>query len=153
MPDKFIDNLFNELSAERQRDLTEAAGHHDRRQAFEVAKQQWWQDFIDVLGQKVGAWNEKDPLAAPVNFTKRDSGGAHIWHKNAEVELRLYGGQVLANARIGSAALREEILIELEDTGDGHVRATSRGETFTSPTTAAEKVIAPLFAAAFRRLS
>ncbi len=153
MTDQFIDNLFDDLRAERQRDLTEAAGQHGRRQAFEVAKQRWWDEFIDVLGQKVGAWNEKDPMAAPVNFTKQDSGGAHIWHKNAELELRLYGGQVLANARVGSAGLREEIAIELEDAGNGQVRARYGGETLTSPTTAAEKVIAPLLAAAFRRMS
>jgi hypothetical protein len=33
MTDEFIDSVFNDLAAERQRDLTEVAGQHPRRQA------------------------------------------------------------------------------------------------------------------------
>lgn len=145
MSDPFIDRLHDRLGADRQQ---RGEGHEERR--FADAKDQWWAQFIDVLGQKVGAWNEKGHPGGPVNFTKRTSGGAQVWHPTAEAELRLEGDRVLANARFGTAQPVEGTLIQLSDGSDGRIVAVADNEPLHSPTEAAEKVITPILTHVFQ---
>ena len=150
MGDQFIDGLYNELLGAQRRDMT-AAPHPDQERQFDTAKQRWWAEFIDVLGQKVGAWNEKGVAGGPVNFTKRPSGGVYLYHPNAEAELRLEADQVMAIARFGNAAPTEGPVIQIQDLGGGRLAATSEGKHLESPTAAAEEVIRPILVQAFRQ--
>ena len=150
MPDPFIDDLRNRLQAE---DAHGTAGEHGPPSSFAVLKQRWWEEFIDVLGQKVGAWNERAGSSrTPVNFTRKPDESALIWHAHAEASLRLRENHVVVDARLRAARV-EGKLMELHDAGNGVVLASLDGETFASPTEAAEQVITPILAAVFRSVS
>jgi hypothetical protein len=150
MSDKFIDELYDNLERDRQAELTKAATDTERRQRLEAARHAWWLEFVEDLGHKVGAWNEKLPTNSPVNFTKRENGHVLISHRVADADLRLQGDGVLVRARLGGReSSGEGPLIQFGHDAEWNLVVTSEGQQIATPTAAAEKVIEPLLRKVF----
>jgi hypothetical protein len=60
MSDPFIDALHERLTAART-----PAADAGKRMAHSAALAGWWNEFDGVIGQKVGAWNERQGLRPP----------------------------------------------------------------------------------------
>jgi hypothetical protein len=142
MSDPFIDALHDRLTSG-----SSTGGQHENDHE-RSAISRWWDGFADVLGQKVGAWNERQAPRPPINFTRREDGAVHIWHRNAEATFTHAGHSIRASTRFGFDPARE-ILIELQLAGDGQIVAKADGQEMSSATAAAEQLLTPVLAEAF----
>ena len=150
MPDPFIDRLYEQLVAEH------TGGHSGPPTSDDgdaAAIQTWWAQFADVLGQKVGAWNEKRPSAAPVHFTTLGRDRVRIEHTAVDVELRLEHNQVLARSPARGDQRDEQPIFRLDVAGTGNVVAhPNEAAPLTTATAAAEMVIGPMLTRVFEDL-
>ena len=144
MSDPFVDELFTTLSNQRG---AAASGPGAGSGAVPVPIAEWWREFVDVLGQKVGAWNERSG-AAPVNFTRHEDGSASLSHGRAEWRAVLDGTAVTIQESLSPAAERRARIIRLS-LEDGTVSASTDGEQLSTPRAAAELVVTPLFTVVF----
>jgi hypothetical protein len=143
MSDPFIDALHDRLTS-----AGSTGGQHENDQERSAAMFRWWNEFADVLGQKVGAWNERQAPRQPINVTRRADGAVHIWHRSAEATFTRAGHSIRASTRLGPDPTRES-LIELRLVGDGQTVAKADGKDMPSATAAAEQLLTPLLVEVF----
>ena len=147
MADPFIDRLYAHLVAEHTGEPGTPRIGEDRAAA---AIHGWWAQFADVLGQKIGAWNEKRPSATPVHFTTFGADRVRIGHVAADLEIRLEHNQVVARPPVRNDQSDERVIFQLELTEAGNVAANIEGMSpVTSPAEAAEVIIAPILTRVF----
>lgn len=103
MSDPFVDALHDRLSGS-------TAGTDHSEQNTEAALTAWWVEFVEVLGQKVGAWNERQAPKPPLNFTRRADGAVHVWHRSAEGTFVRRGDEVRITTRLGGEHQPETLL-------------------------------------------
>ena len=151
MSDQFVNDLIKELTEAAGVTTAGAPGHSDSPHGpVEGANVQWWLEFIDILGQKVGAWNEQGASDGVVNFTRQEDGSAYIFHRSAEAHLTLEDDRIVAHTRFGAEPKSRRILLELVSAPDGTVVARADTQTLASPMAAAEHVIRPILVHAFQ---
>jgi hypothetical protein len=149
MSEKFIDDLYQELDAERRQKLGIGAGAKERLQEPPDAISPWWDAFVVRLGQLVGAWNEKDQSAAPITFTRTHTREIVLSHPHAHAELRLENDRISRTMQFGSATAADAALIDLSLDERGGITAVMEGKPVSSPASAAEEVIRPILINAF----
>jgi hypothetical protein len=149
MSDPFIDKLYGELEVSRGLRDAASARAEQRHGRYAAARAEWWDRFVDVLGQKVGAWNERNRAGTPVNFTKAADGSVHVSHPNAELTLRLEGDKVFAKPRFGDARTAAASLIQLTEDARGQLRVMADEAPVESPSAAAEKILQPILVKTF----
>jgi hypothetical protein len=142
MSDPFVDALHDRLTASGS-PVTESG---DRR--THALADRWWGEFVEVLGQKVGAWNERQAPLPPINFTRGPDRAVHVWHRSAEVTLAREGDAIRVSTRLGTTSAGPALLHLRTDT-DGTVVASVDGHEMTSAASAAEHVLTPVFTEAF----
>ena len=146
MSDPFIDALHDRLT--RARASGAGGGEDDAERAAALTR--WWEEFVDVLGQKVGAWNERQAPRPPLNFTKQADGAVHVSHRSAEARFARDGDAIRMSTRLGAEPEREAILA-MRVRSEGNVVALVDGDELRSPTAAAEHVITPVLVATFAK--
>ena len=146
MTDPFIDALHDGLT--RAGRTSSGAGGDDDPAQRAVTITQWWDEFVDVLGQKVGAWNERRAPHPPINFTKQASDLVHVGHRSAEATLSRDGDAVRVTTRVGTAP-SQEAMLAIRILSDGNVVAVSDREELRTPAAAAEHVLTPVLVATF----
>jgi hypothetical protein len=146
MSDPFIDELHDRLKSAVAGGA--AAGEDDDQRAAALAR--WWEEFVDVLGQKVGAWNERQAPRPPVNFTKQPNGAVHVWHRSAEARFARDGGAIRVSTRLGAEPEQEAVLAMRTPVEENNVRLVDRDELRT-PTAVAEEVLTPVLVATFEK--
>jgi hypothetical protein len=144
MSDPFIDALHDRLKT--------ATGDAGREQDSErdAALARWWEEFVEVLGQKVGAWNERQAPRSPLNFTKQANGAVHVWHRSAEVTCAPDGDAIRVATRLGAEPKREAILA-MRMASEGNVVALADGDELRTPAAAAEHVLTPVLVETFAK--
>ena len=143
MSDPFIDALHNRL---KTADATYADGAHEGARAVGINR--WWGEFVEVLGQKVGAWNERQVPEPPINFTKRANGDVQVWHRSADATFTRTGDGVTVSTRLGTQPRRESIL-DLRIAHDESVVAMFDGEELATASGAAEHLLTPVLVETF----
>jgi uncharacterized protein YfaA (DUF2138 family) len=143
MSDPFIDALHDRLKSGAG-----GAGGSDNAGHDADALARWWQEFVDVLGQKVGAWNERQAPKPPLNFTKEANGRVHVWHRSAEATFIRDGDAVRVLSRLGADQERETSFT-MRVAADGNVVLLSADEELRSPAAAAEHALTPVLVATF----
>jgi hypothetical protein len=144
MSDPFIDALRERLNNAAG---PGASGRQDNPERA-AALTGWWEEFVDVLGQKVGAWNERQAPRPPINFTKSASGAVHVWHRSAEATFVRDGCAIQVSTRLGAEPAGETI-VTLQVLSAGNVLAVTDGDQLRSPTAAAEHLLTPLLVKTF----
>jgi hypothetical protein len=141
MSDPFIDALHDRLksAADGARGLVGFGA---------AALTEWWENFVDVLGQKVGAWNERQAPKPPLNFTKEGSGRVHIWHRSAEATFIRDGDAIRVSSRLGTEPEREAVFM-MRVAADGNVFLSGADEELRTPAAAAEHVLTPVLVQTF----
>ena len=142
MSDPFIDALHDRLKA------AGATSHDDGDRSAAVDR--WWAEFVEVLGQKVGAWNERQAPHTPLNFTKQADGAVHVWHRSAEATFARSGNTIRVTTRLGAQRGREANL-DVEIARDQHLIALLDGEELATPSAAVEHLLTPLFVETFTK--
>src|SRR5215218_10119903 len=102
MTEKFIDDLYQELDAQRRQKRGNGASVDERLQDPPDALSPWWDAFVVRVGQLVGAWNEKDQYAPPITFTRTHGREVVLSHPNAQAELRLENDRITRTMQCGS---------------------------------------------------
>jgi hypothetical protein len=146
MSDAFIDALHARLTTAGAASADRRApdGHHT------VAIARWWEEFVDVLGQKVGAWNERQAPRPPIHFTKQADGAVHLWHRSAEAAFSRDGHAVRVVTTLGTDPERRAVLtVRLGP--EGNVLAMADGYELHTPAAAAEHVLTPVLMETFAR--
>jgi hypothetical protein len=147
MSDPFIDALHDRLTQARAD--TAAPEEHDRERR--VAVRRWWEEFVEVLGQKVGAWNERQAPRSPLNFTRQADGAVHVWHRCAEARFARDGDAMRVSTRLGVESAAREAVLALRAGSEGHVVALANGEELRTPTAAAEHLLTPVLVETFAK--
>jgi hypothetical protein len=143
MSDPFIDALH-----ERLKSASGAGGSVDRSDGATLT--QWWEDFVDALGQKVGAWNERQAPSPPLNFSKQTNGAVHVRHRSAEATFTRDGDAVRVSTRLGAEHGKDAILA-MRIAADGDVVALVDDDELRTPAAAAEHVLTPVLVETFAR--
>lgn len=146
MSDQFVEALHNRLNAGGRTERGERA--HDGDGTAPVSA--WWAEFVDVVGQKVGAWNERQAPRPPINFTRQPDGSVHVWHRSAEATFTRTGDSVHVATRLGEQPARETI-VSVRTGGDEPVVAILEGIELATPTAAAEHLLTPVLVETFTR--
>ena len=146
--DRFVDDLFAKLHADRQEALTKAASATHSRERIAEAARLWWEEFCRIVEDKVGAWNAKDAAGAHVSWTTNPNGAVKLWHRSVEAELRLAEPRVVMTGRIGETQPRESPFIEFHEARSG-VTAVLADNTAKSPAEAADHLLGPILTRAF----
>ena len=149
MNDRFVDDLFEKLTNERQAAQTRADRARESRERIAVTAGVWWDDFCRVLERKVQAWNKKAEPVGQVRFTRTTSGSVSVWHQSAEAELRLSEPRVVMTGRIGDTQPRESPFIEFNEVGGDVVAALASDSRIKSAIDAANHILAPILVHAF----
>lgn len=149
MTDQFVDDLFEKLHTARQQTLIKAASANSSRERVAEAARVWWDEFSQILGGKVDAWNAKDEPQAHVKCTRSPSGSILLWHRSVEAQLSLAEVRVVMTGRIGDTQPRQSPFIEFNE-ARGSVAAILAGENAAkSPSEAADHLLAPILTRAF----
>jgi hypothetical protein len=142
--EKFIDDLYNELTHKKERQLTEAEKQADSRERASVARREWRDAFVERIGQLIGAWNEKDASGrTTINFEKQENGHVRIVHNRAELELWLENDAIVGTRRRDTEHWGRMKIIDLPHQPDGRLSPPA------DPHTAAQNVMRPVFEKAF----
>ena len=148
MSEKYIDDLYQELDAERRRNLGVGPSAKKRLQEAPDALSPWWQAFVVRLGQLVGAWNEKDQSAPPITFTRTHARELVLSHPRAHAEFRLDNDRIRWRMQCDTAdTVAAVIHLHLDERGS--ITAVMDGTPVSSPASAAEEVIRPLLTTVF----
>jgi len=148
MTEKFIDDLYEELDADRRQKLGIGATAKKRLQEPPDALSPWWEAFVVRLGQLVGAWNEKDQSAPPITFTRTHMRELVLSHPRAHAEFRIEDDRITRTMQCdGAAATATVIDLHLDERGS--ITAVVEGKPVSSPASAADEVIRPLLIDAF----
>ena len=142
MSDPFIDALHARLSSSAGARVP--GGQDDDTPALTA----WWNQFVDVIGQKVGAWNERQAPRPAINFTKHPNGDVHVWHRSAEVMFARDGNGSRVSTRLGAAPPRS-VTVALRVGPDGSVVALAGGAELSSATATAEHFLTPVLIETF----
>ena len=142
MSDPFIDALHAELSGSSPAGLTLPQDGHGS------ALLRWWEQFVDIVGQKVGAWNERQAPRPPVNFIRQANGDVQVWHRAAEATFGRTGDVMQVVRRLGTGP-RTTVVATLQVHPDGTVVALLDGAEFHTATATAECLLTPLLRATF----
>jgi len=145
MPEKFIDDLYNELHQQRQQHRADNAKKNQAWGNAMAARQAWFGAFVERVGQLVGAWNEKALPGARIEFHKRADGHLYVHHDKAEAELWLENDAVYGTRTVGNASRGRESLVPLPVDPNGNLIADKPGPQ-------AERFMRPVFEAAFNGL-
>ena len=148
MSEKYIDDLYQELDAERRGNLGVPPSGKKRLQEPPDALSPWWEAFVVRLGQLVGAWNEKDQSAPPITFTRTHARELVLSHPRAHAEFRL-GNDRIRGTMQGDTSDAVAAVIDLHLDERGSITAVMEGTPVSSPTAAAEELIRPLLITVF----
>jgi hypothetical protein len=146
MSDPFIDALHDRLT----RAGAGGGGGGEDDGARAAALTQWWEAFVEVLGQKVGAWNERQAPRPPLNFTKQPNGVVKVWHRSAEATFARDGDAIRVSTRLGAEPGREAILA-MRIPSEGNVVALADGDELRTPAAAAEHLLTPVLVETFAK--
>jgi hypothetical protein len=106
--------------------------------------------IVEVLSQKVGAWNERQAPRPPLIFTKQANGAVHVWHRSAEATCAPDGDAIRVATRLGAEPKREAILA-MRMASEGNVVALADGDELRTPAAAAEHVLTPVLVETFAK--
>lgn len=143
MSDPFIDALHDRLTT-----ASSPGAQREPHAPRAVALTRWWEEFVDVLGQKVGAWNERQAPRPPINFTKQVDGAVHVWHRSAEATLTRDGETVRVSTRLGTQP-PSEVALAIKSGPEGHVVALVDGAELRTPSATAEHILTPILVETF----
>jgi hypothetical protein len=143
MSDPFIDALHDRLT---RADATGPA-ERDRDGEREAALTRWWEEFVDLLGQKVGAWNERQAPRQPINFTRHASGRVDVWHRRAEATFSRDREGIRVSTRLGTEL--REVTLAMRTGPDGNIVALADGDELRTPVAAAEHALTPVLVETF----
>jgi hypothetical protein len=141
MSDPFIDALHDRLKSG-------ANGAGGPVGVDAAAFTEWWENFVDVLGQKVGAWNERQAPKPPLNFSKEGGGRVLVWHRSAEATFIRDGDAIRVSSRLGSEQLQEAVFM-MRVAAEGNVVLSGADEELRTPAAAAEHVLTPVLVQTF----
>jgi hypothetical protein len=144
--DPFVDALHDRLT----RAAASGADRGEEDVTRAAALTRWWDEFVEVVGQKVGAWNERQAPRPPLNFTRQANGAVHVWHRSAEATCAREGDAIRVTTRLGAEPTREGLLA-MRIPADGKVVAVADGAELDTPTALAEHILTPLLVKTFAK--